>query len=66
MISAAKSEEKSLGEPLWSSFFVRADGTVIALKWTFIVNQSGTADNPSLNFLRDGFYILIRRNINGL
>ena len=50
MIPAAKSEEESLGEPLWSVSFVMAVGTVTALKWTYIVNQSGTADTPSLNF----------------
>ena len=55
MISAAKSEEESLGEPLWSVSFVRAVGTVIALKWTNTVNQSGTADNPSLNFFKRRF-----------
>ena len=58
MIPAAKSEEESLGEPLWCISIVKAVGTVKALEWTYIVNQSGTADIPSLNLLRDGFLYL--------
>lgn len=60
MIPAAKSEEESLGEPLWCINIVKAVGTVTALEWTYIVNQSGTADIPSLNFFKRRFLYLYK------